>query len=84
MAEIAVILDSMQEIARKFARQRHERQLRRGLDPQDFTVLRDAGFLLTGVPAERGGLWIDLARSTRPIAEVLRILGRGDSSVARG
>jgi hypothetical protein len=60
MADASVILDSTQEIARKFASQR------RGLDPQDFKVLRDAGFLMTGVPAERGGLWIDHARSTRP------------------
>jgi alkylation response protein AidB-like acyl-CoA dehydrogenase len=72
----------MREIARKFASQRHERQLRRELDPQDFMVLKDAGFLLTGVPAERGGLWIDLARSTRPIADLLRVLARGDPSVA--
>ena len=82
MADAAVIFHSIQQIAREFARQRRERQLRRALDPQDFKVLNEAGFLLTGVPAERGGLWIDLARSTRPIGEILRALARGDSSVA--
>jgi alkylation response protein AidB-like acyl-CoA dehydrogenase len=29
-----------------------------------------------------GGLWVDLATSTRPIAEILRTLARGDPSVA--
>ena len=40
------------------------------------------GFLLTGVPASMGGLWRDVASSTRPIAELLRTLARGDPSVA--
>ncbi|HXG37092.1 MAG TPA: acyl-CoA dehydrogenase family protein, partial [Dehalococcoidia bacterium] len=40
------------------------------------------GFLLSGVPAEMGGLWVDLARSTRPISELLRTIARGDPSVA--
>lgn len=48
MADAAVIFDSVQEIARKFASQRRERQLRRELDPQDFKVIREAGFLLPG------------------------------------
>jgi alkylation response protein AidB-like acyl-CoA dehydrogenase len=82
MANAAQILDSIKEIAGGFASQRRERQLRRELDPRDFAALRDAGFPLTGVPAERGGLWINLAQSTRPIAELLRALARGDSSVA--
>ena len=82
MSEAAVVLDSVKRIAREFANQRRQRQLRRELDPKDFASLRDAGFLLTGVPAEQGGLWFDLARSTRPIAEILRALARGDSSVA--
>jgi alkylation response protein AidB-like acyl-CoA dehydrogenase len=82
MADAALVLNSVKEIAGKFASQRHERQLRRELDAQDFKALRDAGFLLTGVPVERGGLWVDIARSTRPIAEILRALAAGDSSVA--
>ena len=82
MADAAPVLDSVKRIAREFANQRRQRQLRRELDPKDFAALRDAGFLLIGVPAEQGGLWVDLARSTRQIAEILRALARGDSSVA--
>ena len=82
MADPAAVLESVTKIAGTFASHRHERQLRRILDPQDFSALRDAGFLLTGVPVEQGGLWVDLARSTRPIAAILRALARGDSSVA--
>ena len=69
MADAALVLNSVKEIGGKFASQRHERQLRRQLDAQDFTALRDAGFPLTGVPVGRGGLRVDIARSTRPIAE---------------
>jgi len=82
MSDAVVVLDSVKRIAREFANQRRQRQLRHELDPKDFAALREAGFLLTGVPAEQGGLWFDLARSTRPIAEILRTLARGDSSVA--
>jgi len=82
MADPALVLDSVKQIAREFANQRRQRQLRRELDPKDFAALREAGFLLTGVPAEQGGLWVDLPRSTRSIAEILRTLARGDSSVA--
>lgn len=82
MADASAVLGGVREIAAHFAAQRRDRQLRRELDPQDFAALRDAGFLLTGVSANRGGLWIDLPRSTRPIAEILRALGRGDPSVA--
>lgn len=82
MTDTTQVLRSVTEIAGTFAGQRRERQQRRGLDPQDFAALRHAGFLLTGVPVERGGLWVDAPRSTRPVAEMLRALARGDSSVA--
>jgi alkylation response protein AidB-like acyl-CoA dehydrogenase len=81
-ADAAAVLESVKTIAGTFSSQRRERQLRRELDPEDFAALRGAGFLLTGVPAERGGLWIDLPQSTRPIAAILRALARGDPSVA--
>jgi alkylation response protein AidB-like acyl-CoA dehydrogenase len=48
----------------------------------DFARLRDAGFLLTGVPVDHGGIWQSVSRSTRPICEMLRTLAHGDSSVA--
>jgi alkylation response protein AidB-like acyl-CoA dehydrogenase len=82
LADPAGVLESVQELAGKFAGQRAERNLRRELDPKDFTALAAAGFLLTGVPVEEGGLWIDRPRSTRPTAEILRALARGDASVA--
>ena len=69
-------------IAEGFARDRRARQMRRHLDPTDFDALADAGYLLTGVPAGMGGLWVDLATSTRPICEILRTLAQGDPSVA--
>lgn len=70
------------QVAAGFAKERPERQLRRKLDPTDFKALADAGFLVTGVPASMGGLWVDVATSTRPIAEICRVIARGDPSVA--
>jgi alkylation response protein AidB-like acyl-CoA dehydrogenase len=64
------------------AKDRPARQLRRHLDKTDFEALAKAGFLLAGVPASAGGLWRGVAASTRPIADILRTLARGDPSVA--
>jgi alkylation response protein AidB-like acyl-CoA dehydrogenase len=69
-------------LADEFAQHRLERQRRRELDRADFDRLQAAGFQLTGVPVESGGLWRDAVHSTRPIAEMLRALAHGDSSVA--
>ena len=65
-----------------FAAARRERQARRELVAADFARLRDAGFLLTGVPVDQGGIWESVGGSTRPTCEMLRVLARGDSSVA--
>jgi alkylation response protein AidB-like acyl-CoA dehydrogenase len=78
----ASVLAAVQVIATDFAEQRRERQARRALDPADFVRLAEAGFLLSGVPAEQGGLWASTTRSTRLVCELLRTLARGDSSVA--
>jgi alkylation response protein AidB-like acyl-CoA dehydrogenase len=80
--DAATVLDATREVAERFARERAERQRRRELAPADFDDLRAAGFLLSGVPAEHGGLWESLAGSTRPICELVRALARADSSVA--
>lgn len=72
----------VEAVAQRFAAARRERQLRRELSAPDFEALREAGFLLTGVPVEQGGLWQDSRRSTRSICEILRTLAHGDSSVA--
>src|SRR3972149_11055234 len=78
----AQVQSRVAEIAQDFARDRPARQLRRHLDEADFDRLAGAGFLLTGVPAAMGGLWLDIGRSTRTISELLRTLARGDPSVA--
>ena len=76
------VLSGVTLVASDFAADRADRQLRRHLDPLDFKRLADAGFLLSGVPADMGGLWLDIAHSTRTVSELLRILARGDASVA--
>ena len=76
------VLDGVGRIATRFAAERQERQRRRELDQADFDELARAGFLLTGVGAPEGGLFESVSRSTRPIAEILRTLARGDPSVA--
>lgn len=80
--EAAKVQANLREIAEQFAKERGSRQLRRELVRADFDQIKAAGFLLTGVPIEQGGLWESTARSTRPICEMLRTLAQGDSSVA--
>jgi alkylation response protein AidB-like acyl-CoA dehydrogenase len=58
------------------------RQARRHLDPDDFTRLAEAGFLLLGVPESMGGLWRSVAETTRPMCDVLRTLAAAEPSVA--
>ena len=70
------------DIARDFAAHRSERLGRRTLGPDDFTRLERAGFLLTGVPQQQGGLWRGLAESVREYAELVRLLAEGDACVA--
>lgn len=76
------VLSRVTAVADTFARDRPARQRRRALDRADFDALAEAGFLLTGVPADQGGLFQDVRTSTRPISEILRVLGRADPSVA--
>jgi alkylation response protein AidB-like acyl-CoA dehydrogenase len=76
------VLAAVGEVGDQFATARPQRQLRRHLERADFDALASAGYLLTGVPAAMGGLWTDIASSTRPICDVLRTLARADASVA--
>jgi alkylation response protein AidB-like acyl-CoA dehydrogenase len=76
------ILRNIRDVAAGFAADRRERQQRRALVAADFAQLRKAGFLLTGVPVDQGGIWEDVPRSTRAICDILRALAHGDSSVA--
>jgi alkylation response protein AidB-like acyl-CoA dehydrogenase len=80
--DAATVQRNVSTIAANFAEERRERQQRRNLVASDFDRLRDAGFLLTGVPIGHGGIWESVPRSARPICEMLRILAHGDSSVA--
>jgi alkylation response protein AidB-like acyl-CoA dehydrogenase len=82
MTAAAELEQRVSEIAAEWTMARAERLQRRALERADFDRLVDTGFLLTGVPVEEGGLWEDVARSTRRVCEVLRVLGRGDPSVA--
>ena len=70
------------EIAASFTEDRHDRQRRRSLDRADFERLAAAGFLLTAVPVEHGGLFESAERTVRPVAGLLRALAAGDASVA--
>jgi hypothetical protein len=55
--EAATVQRNVSTIAANFAEERRERQQRRNLVASDFDRLRDAGFLLTGVPIGHGGIW---------------------------
>lgn len=76
------ILENVREVSARFAAGRSERQKRRELVADDFAQLREAGFLLAGVPVDQGGIWQSVRQSTRPLCELLRTLAHGDSSVA--
>jgi alkylation response protein AidB-like acyl-CoA dehydrogenase len=80
--ETNTVLDNIRELSRQFARQRSDRQRRRELDAQDFDQVKQAGFFSLAIPAEYGGVWESVQRSTRPLCEVLRTLAQGDPSVA--
>jgi hypothetical protein len=78
----ATILSNVRELSTQFAQERNERQRRRGLLASDFIQLKEAGFLLTAVPVEQGGIWQSVQHSTRPVSDFLRTRSHGDSSVA--
>lgn len=80
--ETGTVHRAVQEVAEAFARQRHERQRRRHLERRDFDALAGAGFLRTCVPRDHGGLFDGAEASVRTVADQLRILAQGDSSVA--
>jgi alkylation response protein AidB-like acyl-CoA dehydrogenase len=80
--DAATVHDEVRRIADRFAADRHERQRRERLVPEEFDELAAAGFLLTGVPRADGGLFESAAESTRAVGSVLNALARGDASVA--
>jgi alkylation response protein AidB-like acyl-CoA dehydrogenase len=82
LPNVETVLRSVRALADEFAQQRSERQPRRALHRADFDRLANAGFHLTGVPLEYGGLWQDSVHSTRAVAEMVRALAHGDASLA--
>ena len=80
--EIESVARDVRALVDDFATERSTRQSRRELERADFDRLRAAGFHLTGVPVEHGGLWRGSPDSTRHVAELLRCLAHGDTSVA--
>jgi alkylation response protein AidB-like acyl-CoA dehydrogenase len=82
LAESQQVIRDLESVAAGFAEDVISRQKRRQLDPDDFEQLKGTGFLLTGVPADQGGLWKGPARSARMYAEMVRTIAHGDPSVA--
>jgi alkylation response protein AidB-like acyl-CoA dehydrogenase len=80
--DAATVYENICALAAEFATERRERQQRRELVASDFARLREAGFLLTGVPVDHGGIWESVSGSARPICEMLRTLAHSDSSLA--
>jgi alkylation response protein AidB-like acyl-CoA dehydrogenase len=78
--DAGTVYQNLRAISADLAAERRERQQRRELVGVDFARLRDAGFLLTGVPVDHGGIFGKA--SARPICEMLRTLAHGNSSVA--
>jgi alkylation response protein AidB-like acyl-CoA dehydrogenase len=78
----ATLQRGIEALAARWADDRPARQARRHLEREDFDALAAAGYLLGAVPTERGGLFHDVASSSRPACEVLRTLAGADPSVA--
>ena len=76
------VVENIKDLSSKFASERRERQQRRELKKADFDALTDAGFHLTGVPPDMGGINGGVTEFTRPLCEMLRILAKGDPSVS--
>ena len=79
---VRAIHDGVASVVARWRGERAERQARRGLERADFDELRDLGLLKLVVPVGEGGSWVDVATSTRAIAETYRTLATGDASVA--
>ena len=80
--QVQEVVQNISEVSRAFAAERAERQRRRELVRADFDLLADAGFHLTGVPPDMGGINGGVREFTRPLCDMLRTLAQGDPSVA--
>ena len=82
MTDMRQVAEDVAHVAAGFARDSLARGKRGSLERADFHALVRAGFLLTGVPADAGGLWQDQARSLRGVADLVHTVARADPSVA--
>jgi len=82
LTESQQVIRDLASVAAGFSKDVISRQRRRQLDPYDFDQLKETGFLLTGVPADQGGLWKGPARSARAYSQMVRTIAHGDPSVA--
>lgn len=82
MSVAETIQRRVEDLGRRLAAGRSERQQRTSLDPADFTALRETGFHQLALPVEMGGAWTGAAALVRPTAQALRGLAAGDPSVA--
>lgn len=82
MEDMEALQTRISDFARELLAERGERQRRRSLSADDFDRLRELGFLRTGIPTSRGGLWSGAATSTRPICACLAQLAEADPSLA--
>ncbi|HVE93628.1 MAG TPA: acyl-CoA dehydrogenase family protein [Acidimicrobiales bacterium] len=78
----ADVASGIDQLAEEWRADRSARQTRRHLESADFDRLRDIGLLHAAVPEADGGLWRNVAESTRPTCNALRTLARSDPSVA--
>jgi alkylation response protein AidB-like acyl-CoA dehydrogenase len=75
------VLGQVARLSAALAAERGKRQLARALDPADLLAVAETGFHRLLVPTEYGGLWQSVARSTRPVARALALVGGADSSL---
>jgi alkylation response protein AidB-like acyl-CoA dehydrogenase len=82
LTESQQVIRDLASVAAGFSKDAISRQRRRQLDSYDFDQLKETGFLLTGVPADQGGLWKGPARSARAYSQMVRTIAHRDPSVA--
>lgn len=80
--DLTAVREAVTTLVEEWSGDRRSRQARRHLEREDFDRLTSTGFLRCVVPVDHGGLWEDTPRSVRPVAQLLRLLAQGDSSVA--
>lgn len=76
------MLSAYIDIANHLRTQRSERLGNTTLNAADFSAIADAGYLTLSVPIEMSGQWQNLQSTGPVLAESVRALARGDSSVA--